>query len=230
MPKKIIACEVMKEELLAVTSDSEPEFQFISMGLHKYPERLRAELQKLLDESDGFSRVVLAFGLCGGAARNLRSSGFTLTIPRVHDCIPILLGSRERFDQVRNEEKGTFYYTHGWIEGMKRANGERSVLSEYKRISEKFGKKKAASVYKRIYDGYRRILFINTGIPLESESKRRSVEIAGLLNLEHQETDGGREYVRKIVNGPYDDHDFINISSNGTLDESSFSSLDSATL
>lgn len=96
MPIRIIACEVMKEELLAVTPATKVEFQFISMGLHIYPEKLGAELQHMLDGSKGYERVVLAFGLCGGAARNLKTVDFILTIPRVHDCIPILLGSNER--------------------------------------------------------------------------------------------------------------------------------------
>src|SRR5690348_11494835 len=113
---KIIACEVMKEELLAVQSAENLEYEFISMGLHTYPEKLRKELQKILDESVGYSRVILAFGLCGGAAKNLKASNFILTIPRVHDCIPIFLGSKERFEKLRKEEKGTFYHTCGWVE------------------------------------------------------------------------------------------------------------------
>jgi hypothetical protein len=225
MATKIIACEVMKEELLAVVPMADVEFQFISMGLHKYPDKLRAELQTLLDDSAGYPRVVLAFGLCGGAARDLKPSGFTLTIPRVHDCIPLLLGSRERFDRLSKEEKGTFYYTRGWIDGMKKANGDQSILSEYKRIKEKFGELKAISVIKRMYAAYTRILYIKTGVPEDGACMRRSVEIAGLLDLRHEVTTGDPGYMGRIVNGPYDDQDFINVSPDGILDEAHFMSL-----
>lgn len=40
MTVKLIACEVMKEELLAIKTQCDIEFEFISMGLHLHPEKL----------------------------------------------------------------------------------------------------------------------------------------------------------------------------------------------
>ncbi|MBJ6724316.1 DUF1638 domain-containing protein [Geomesophilobacter sediminis] len=222
MPVKIISCEVMKDEIAAVAPVDGVDIQFISMGLHKYPDRLREELQHQLDATVGYSRVVLAFGLCGGAARNLRPNGFTLTIPRVHDCIPLLLGSRERFAQLTDQEKGTFYYTRGWIEGMDRAQGDTSILSEYQRIKERFGEKKADSVVRRMYAAYTRILYVKTGVVEEERFLQRSRAVARLLGLNHEVTQGDLEYIRRIVNGPYDDADFINILPGEILDENLF--------
>ena len=230
MPVKIIACEVMKEELLTVAHSTDVEFQFISMGLHRYPDKLRAELQNLLDATVGYSRVVLAFGLCGGAARNLKPSGFTLTIPRVHDCIPLLLGSRERFDRLAHEEKGTFYYTRGWIEGWKNARGDSSILTEHQRIKDKFGEKKANSVVKRMYAAYTRILYIKTGVPEDGFYLQRSVDVARLLDVKHEVTHGDLGYIDRIVNGPYDERNFINVTSEDTLDDTSFMAYDAKVL
>jgi len=83
MAYKIIACEVMKSELLAVKAGTDVDFVFVEMGLHLHPARLHEELQKIIDDSSGYERVVLAFGLCGGAAHNLRAPGCTLTIPKI---------------------------------------------------------------------------------------------------------------------------------------------------
>jgi len=216
MPTKIIACEVLKEELSAIKPLDAVDFEFVPLGLHLYPEKLGKELQRILDSSKGYSRVVLAFGLCGGAARNLRASDFFLTIPRVHDCIPLLLGSKERFEQLRAEEKGTLYLTCGWMKG------ERSTLSEYSRISKKYGEKKASNIWRRIYDGYRRVLFIFTSSKTKQESLQQSQMVARLLGLNHQTTQGTPIYIEKIVNGPWETEDFITIPPNEVIDESYF--------
>lgn len=122
MTLKIIACEVMKEELLAVASGRNVEFEFLPQGRHDYPEKLGQELQTILGGLTGYSHVVLAFGLCGGAAKNLQTGDFRLTIPRVHDCIPLLLGSQASFEKHRLEEIGTLYMSCGWT------NSEGSIV------------------------------------------------------------------------------------------------------
>ncbi|HEY3423205.1 MAG TPA: DUF1638 domain-containing protein [Negativicutes bacterium] len=216
MPIKIVACEVMKEELLAVTADSDIEFEFISMGLHLYPEKLGKELQQILNGLTGYSRVILAFGLCGGAAKNLKTVRFTLTIPRVHDCIPLLLGSKAAYEKFHQEETGTLYLSCGWM------NGERTILSEYDRIYKKYGEKKATGLFKRMYSGYQRALFIRTGSAVEPQCLQRSHQVAALLGLSHQITQGDTSFIKKIVKGPWSTADFINVPPGGTVDEWAF--------
>ena len=216
MRVKIIACEVMKEELRAIPAAAHNDIEFISMGLHLYPEKLGRELQCILDKLTGYDRVVLAFGLCGGAAKNLRAGDFILTIPRVHDCIALLLGSQEQFEQKRREEKGTLYLSGGWFKG------ERSFTSEFERVRQKYGEKKANRVYRRMYDGYRRVLFIHTRHPQEEECLARSKQISDFLSLAHQTIEGNLTYIERIAAGPWDESDFINIPPRGMIDESAF--------
>jgi hypothetical protein len=216
MTVKIIACEVMKEELLTVASGYNLEFEFISMGLHLHPEKLGVELQHILDGSAGYSRVILAFGLCGGATKHLKAVDFTLTIPKVHDCIPLLLGSKETYETFRLEEKGTLYLSCGWL------NGERTILSEYDRIYKKYGEKKAAAVFMRMYSGYCRVLFIRTGSEEESQMLARSYQIANMLGLNHQITEGESSFIERLVNGPWDTNEFINVPPGESIDEWAF--------
>lgn len=216
MTIKIIACEVMKHELQAVPNTHNVDYEFVSMGLHLYPEKLGKELQNMLDRTLGYDRVILAFGLCGGAGKDLRAGAFTLTVPQVHDCIPLLLGSRERFEECKAEEIGTFYLTCGWLQG------ERSIGSDYQRIREKYGEKKAASVFKRIYDSYRRILFIHTGNPQEEQYLKKSEEIGQLLQLSLQTIQGDLRYLERLVNGPWDEQHFINVPPGGMVKEEYF--------
>lgn len=219
MTIKIIACNVMKEELLAMKrkeSSPEIEFQFVSMGLHLHPEKLHRELQKLSDQSRGYSRIILGFGLCGGAANQLRAPGCQLTIPRVHDCIPLLLGSISQYRQLSDQNIGTFYLSGGWIEG------EHSFINEYRRICQKFGSPKALHILNQIFENYNQLTYITTGHPREEINLSESQNLAQLLNLTLAIQEGSPQYFEKIIYGPWDDADFINIAPGGIVDEQDF--------
>ncbi len=216
MTVKIIACDVMKEELLTIKPNHQVEFQFVSMGLHLYPEKLQQELQDILAGSPGYSRIILAFGFCGGAVKNLRASDCLLTVPLVHDCIPLFLGSKQVYEGLQEENKGTFYLTGGWLEG------EKTVLSEHRRLCDRYGEKKALKVLAMMYDSYRRLLFLHTGHPREEENLVKLGEVAQLLNLSLEKRQGSRRYLEKIVNGPWAEEDFINIPPGGVVDEGDF--------
>lgn len=205
MTVKIIACEVMKEELLGIKPKETVNYEFISMGLHLHPKKLNCELQRIIDRSPGYDKIILAFGLCGGAARDLTASDSLLIIPRVHDCIPILLGSKEKHKEFSQEEKGTIYLSYGWM------ISEKNIISEHQRIVEKHGEKKALRILTRMYDGYRRVLFINTGCRQEEDSLRKSCQIAELLALRHETTQGDSAYLYKLINGPWHQDEFIHI-------------------
>lgn len=215
MRLKIIACEVMKEELLSITAANQIEFEFISMGLHLHPKKLHTKLQNILACSQGFTKIILAFGLCGGAAKDLIVHETELIIPKVHDCIPILLGSRARYEEYQ-KERGTFYLSCGWM------ISEKNILSEHQRICEKYGEVKALRVLERMYDSYKRVLFIHTGCKNEAESLNESKEIAKLLTLSYQETAGKSTYLEKIINGPWDKEDFIHIPPYARVQEEFF--------
>lgn len=219
MTIKIIACNVLKEELLAVKrkeSSPEIEFQFVPMRFHLHPEKLHRELQKLLDQSTGYSRIVLGFGLCGGAANQLRAPGCWLTIPRVHDCIPILLGSISENRQLSNQNLGIFYLSGGWIEG------EQSFVNEHRRICQKYGTTKALRILNQTFENYHQLTYISTGHPREEINLSESQNLAQLLNLNLTIREGSSRYFEEIVNGPWDDTGFINIAPGGIIDEQDF--------
>lgn len=216
MTIKIIACEVMKKELLSIKPALNVEYEFISMNLHLYPDKLRRELQCIIERSTGYSRIILAFGLCGGAAKGLVATDCILTIPKVHDCISIFLNSGKLNEGVYEKKIGTFYLSCGYM------NSEKSILSEHTRIKDKYGEVKALKVLKRMYEGYNQILFIKTGCCSEKTDIQKSGEVAKLLNLSHNTIKGSNYYIEGIVKGPWDNDKFINISPSGSLKEEDF--------
>jgi len=212
----IIACDVMKEELLAVTPQQPVTLQFVSMGLHRWPDKLREELRAVLAAVAGNDRVVLAFGLCGGAVADLKAPGVPLFIPKAHDCIPLLLGSRYTHEELLREEKGTYFLSGGWLEG------ERTAFTEYRRVRDKYGEQKAKRVMATMFDAYRRLTFIHTGHPREADHLATGQELADLLGLEFVVLSGRDAWLRRIVNGPWDGDSFITIEPEGTVSETDF--------
>jgi len=199
----IIACEVMKEELLRIPATHPVAFRFVSMGLHQWPDKLREELRLMLADTQAATRVVLAFGLCGNAVAGLSATNVPLFIPRAHDCIPLLLGSLYTHEDLLHQEKGTYFLTGGWMEG------ERTVFSEYRRAREKYGEQKARRVMATIFDSYRRLVFISTGHPREAEHYAAGQELAEQLGLEFFALSGRDAWLQRIVNGPWDGESFI---------------------
>jgi len=216
MTVKIIACEVMKEELLAIKVDEQIEYEFISMGLHLYPKKLHKELQSIINKSVGYSKIILAFGLCGGTTRDLKAADSTIILPRVHDCLPILLGSKTRYEHFSQQEKGTFYLSCGWM------ITEKNILSEHQRVCGKYGEKKAQKILARMYDSYKKVLFIHTNCTEDDATIEQSQEIAKLLNLTYESVQGENTYLHKIVNGPWNDEEFAQIPPFGIIEEELF--------
>lgn len=214
---KIIACEVMKEELLLIHTKNAVEWHFVSMGLHTRPQKLHDELNSILNATAGdYDRIILGFGLCGGAARGLKAGNCVLTIPRVHDCIPVFLGSRKVFEQMQ-ETPGTFYLTGGWLECGN------PVTAEYRRVYAKYGEKKAKMAFSRMYDSYKRVLFLHTDHPRDAAGLAASEEIAALLDLHCCTAKGNSHYLNRLVNGPWNDDEFIQLAPGGILEDSHFS-------
>lgn len=213
---RVIACEVMREELLAVKASHPVTFEFVSMGLHLWPERLREELRGILERAGGPERIVLAFGLCGGAVAGLRSPGVPLFVPRAHDCIPLFFGSREAYEAARAEETGTFYVTGGWMEG------ERTLLSEYRRAREAYGERKARRVMATLFESYRRLVFVRTGHPREGAHLALAMETANLLKLELKERTGKSSWLERLVNGPWTEDLFLEVEADGEIRQEDF--------
>ncbi len=89
--------------------------EFLEYGLHDTPDKLRQELQKCIEKSSQYDTLLLGYGLCSNGVAGLKSDKHRIIIPRVHDCISLLLGSRARYEDEFERHPGTFYLSNGWI-------------------------------------------------------------------------------------------------------------------
>jgi len=124
MRLNVIACEVLRRELYqaAARARHAAEITLLPQGLHDNSDTCRQRLQAEVDAAtaDVCDAVLLGYGLCNNSLVGVRAGDVPLVVPRAHDCITLLLGSRERYQQLFGEEPGTYWFSSGWIEHQDR--------------------------------------------------------------------------------------------------------------
>lgn len=126
---KVIACEIALREIAFVASQARHmvDLEFVNQGLHDHPNLGREEVQKRIDAvpSGKYDAILLGYALCGNILSGIRAGETQLVIPRGHDCITFFLGSMERYQRLSEAHPGSYYYTSGWLECIRR-RGERA--------------------------------------------------------------------------------------------------------
>ena len=216
MAIKFLCCDVFKEELLSLKPPEDMDVEFISMGLHLHPAKLHQEICQIMARTTGYSLVILGFGLCGSSLKGVQAPDCPLVMPRVHDCIPVLLGSKDRYRAMQRENKQTFYSSGGWTEG------DRMMISEYERSCIKFGPKKTLKIFNMMFEHYNRLMFVDTGHPRHALTLGKTRDFAGILHLPCEETTGSLEYLKRLMTGPWDEEDFVLIPAHQEIREEDF--------
>jgi len=119
MRLKVIACEVLARELYfcAARARHAVDISLLPQGLHDNSDLCRGQLQELIDAAkpDRFDALLLGYGLCNNSIAGVRAARLPLIVPRAHDCITLLLGSKERYAKLFAEQPGTYWYSSGWL-------------------------------------------------------------------------------------------------------------------
>ena len=196
---KIIACRTLIEEMQQLLP-SGMQALTLESGLHLHPDKLRDALQAMVDDITADTEtIILGYGLCSMGVIGLKAGHSTLVIPRQHDCISIFLGSRRAYEKALDQEPGTYFLSKGWIDaGI-------TLLDELKRMEERYGKKRAKRVMKRMLQHYRRLAFIDMGYQDQEPYRQFSRRAAREFNLTYEEITGTTELLRRICQGPWDD-------------------------
>lgn len=96
---KVISCSIFKpyiEEL--EIKKSEYIFTFLPIRQHNQPQKLSHFIQQEIDQTKCVDKIILLYGLCGNALLNIHANDIPVIVVSVHDCMSILLGSKERYN------------------------------------------------------------------------------------------------------------------------------------
>lgn len=224
MKIKLIACEIFTRELSVAAGQSEHiiDATFLPFGLHNVPHDLRSRIQEEIDgaEGRGYDAIALGYALCSRGTAEVAARSVRVVIPRAHDCITLLLGSRSRYDAEFAAHPGTYYYSPGWIE---RGDGEidQGHIAEkedldarrrYDSYVEKYGEDNARFLIEQEtlwLTNYSRAAFIDTGIgPVQvyRDFTQRAAESHG---WGYEELAGDMSLIRRLANGEWDGDDFV---------------------
>lgn len=203
MRSLVISCTTNQPEIDMVNMMTNCNYPVIYLDskLHDKPELLKLALQKELDSLTNIDQVLLAMGYCGNSIVGIKSSDFRIVIPRVDDCLTLFLGSQKKRQEIMNEA-ATYFFTKGWLDS------DRNISAEYKALLKKYGKEKTEIVFEAMFEHYKRLGLIDTGL-FELEPQIYKIDkIAKLLKIDFEIISGTKKLIVKLFSGPYD-NDFV---------------------
>ncbi len=209
---------------LAAQSENSIDILWLKQALHNTPDLLREQLQKAIDatenEEESYDAIILGYCLCSNGIVGIRSKNTTIVIPRGHDCITMLLGSKERYREIFDtHEGGIYWYSPGWIEQSLQPGQERyeKALMEY---TEKYGKDNAQFLMEMEQGWmkeYNCALYVDWGILSNDEYIKYTKECAEYLGWQYRMEQGSGSLVSDLFAGRWDDDKFLIVPPGKTI-------------
>ncbi len=217
MRLQFITCKVLQREAYycAARSKNVVDVVLMEQGLHNEPDRLRTEVLKTLEntcdvQGRPYDASLLGYGLCSNGIVGL-SAEIPIVVPRGHDCITLLLGSKDKYQEYFDSHRGVYWYSPGWIESDEQPSKERyeRLLKEYK---EKYGDDNAQylmEVEQSWMKEYSWATFIDWGLTDSGEYKNYTKRCADFLHWNYEELKGSPALMQKLIDGDWNESEFL---------------------
>lgn len=234
MHLKLIHCQVFTREIehLVARSAHSVDLESIPMGLHSLGVEMRPHLQECIDAADplGYDAILLGYALCGRGTEGLRAGHTQLVLPRAHDCIGVLMGSRHRYADYFQNHPGVYYRSPGWVEfqtpdlklqpafpAQKNPMGDRTTLEEF---IAKYGEDNGRYLYEQ-FSAFRRhysgLTYISSGVASDQACRTQARAEAAKEGWKFEEVTGSLTLFDRLINGPWDTADFLVVPSGAAI-------------
>ena len=223
-PVVVVSCQVLQAMLSRLLPEGlAQKATFMDYGLHRVPGKMAASLQEILDGIEEPSVVMLGYGLCGNGLKGLRAGKHILVVPRVDDCIALLLGSRRVYFREFEAVPGTYYLSKGWLESGSHP------LKEYEEYVPKYGADQAAWIMDQQYQHYKRLVLVAQSQADLDAYREQALQVARFCerwDMRYEELLGSDGYVQRLVavasNLEAADSDFLVIPPGGEIHQEQF--------
>jgi len=240
MKLKAVCCEVLYREFCAAAARSvnQVDLAFLPKGLHDLgAPAMRARLQETIDGVDAscYDALALGYGLCSNGIAGLHSP-LPMVVPRAHDCITLFLGDRARYQHYFDSHPGAYFLTSGWIERGS-GDGQPSTMESPQRLGlnltlkqmiEKYGEENGQFLYQTLHaheDRYATLAFIEMGLEPGGQFEDHARQRAARHGWAFEKLHGDMTLIERLLNGPWDDPDFLVIPPGKTVAPASDNSI-----
>ena len=234
MHLKLLACKVLQREISMLIAQSEHfiDVTYIRQDFHDTPQLLQVTLQEEIDKLDAdddkyscnkpIDAILLGYGLCSNGVTGLKSSRHKLVIPKAHDCITFLLGSRKAYNHHFVNSPGTYWYSIGWAENTRLPSQMRleEIKAEYIEI---YGEENADYLMQMEHNwvvDYKRAGFIHWNGIKSDKALQYSKECAQSLQWEHQQYEGEETFLSNFLEAKWDAENFLILEPGQTAEQS----------
>lgn len=219
----IIACQVFSREInyYASLSKNIIDITWLPQGLHDTPDRLRqmvrdsiADIQIQIENKVKKNKpdaIVLGYGLCSNGVAGITAPDIPVIIPRTDDCIAVFLGSQKRYLQLFNEYSGTYWLNNGWIESAYIPTKE-NIDKRRQEYAEAYGEDNADFLMEQDnlwVKNYKHCGYISSEVYEDAGYRALAKEVAREHDWSYEEFKGDQSFIYKLVNGPWDDKNFL---------------------
>ena len=221
MRLKLISCEVLFREMCDACAHSphQVDIEFLPKGLHDLGGKpMAAKIQEVVDRTpEGtYQAILLGYGLCGNGLDGVTARHTQLVLPRAHDCIALLMGSRERYQAYFTESPGTFYRSTGWLErgkGLQQLTQHTVGLAEsLDALIVRYGEDNGRYLFEemtRYQARYCKLAFIETGLEAAGRLIEEAAAEAAEKGWRFERLTGDLAWVRRLVDGKWTETEFL---------------------
>lgn len=199
---QIITCRALAPVVAGLLGSDEAITQ-LDIALHLQPERLRQVLMQTVAEMEREGgTILLGYGLCGRALEGVQSQKSTLVLPKVDDCVGMLLGSRDRHRQVLNQHPGSYFLDPRWLDT------ELNIFDQIKKGLDHIPQKRREQLLKVALKHYDRLVLLDDDSS-DPEAEERCRHLAQAHDMGFARLTKELGLLDKLLHGPWDGPDFI---------------------
>ncbi len=210
----LIGCGLLLRELSDAITHSPHVINatFLPAGLHNQGAKaMRQRLQQEIDaaEAASYDAVVLGYALCGMGVTGLKAPAVPLVLPRAHDCITLLMGSREKYAKYFQANPGVYFRSVGWMERAGQIQDQLfagGLSQDRDLLIARYGEEAGQYLYEeatRYRQSYQKLTYILTGSEFDSDCADQARAEAHEKNWVYEEFAGDLALFRRLLAGQW---------------------------